>query len=129
MHLTEKQCALLSEYMYLDQSVKNSETSGKTIDETIKKLKDKTTGQFDMDKLDPTGGITKEEAVEFLKKDRIDVAVANRGFVSVSRRHLGLIPHTRIMRQQTDRTVRRKSHDSGVRIVPIMETGSAGGDR
>ena len=77
MHLTEKQCALLSGFMYLDQSVKKSGKSGNTIGETIKDLKDKTTGQFNKEQLNPTGGITKEEAVELLKEIERDPVLRN----------------------------------------------------
>ena len=78
MHLTEKQCALLDGYMYLDQSVKKrGKRSGNTIGETIKDLKGKTTGQFKLDQLNPTGGITKEEAVELLKEIERDPVLRN----------------------------------------------------
>ena len=60
MHLTEKQCALLSGYMYLDQSVNTEDTIGTTINRL--KLDN---GQFKLDKLNPTGGITKKRALLF----------------------------------------------------------------
>ena len=79
MHLTEKQCALLDGYMYLDQSVKKrGKRSGNTIGETIKDLKGKTTGQFKLDQLNPTGGITKEEAVSVLYKTTVLSSLCGR---------------------------------------------------
>ena len=75
MHLTEKQCGLLSEFMYLQQSVIMDKED--TIGTVIRDLKDKTTGQFNMDLLNPTGGITKDEAVEFLKEIEKDPMLRN----------------------------------------------------
>ena len=79
MHLTEKQCALLSGFMYLDQSVKKSDDNGNKniIGKIIEYLKDETTGQFDREQLDPSGGITKEEAVELLKEIERDPVLRN----------------------------------------------------
>ena len=79
MKLTEKQCALLSGFMYLDQSVKKSDDNGNKniIGKIIEYLKDETTGQFDREQLDPSGGITKEEAVELLKEIERDPVLRN----------------------------------------------------
>ncbi len=63
MKLSEKQCALLCGFMYLEQSVQNDTIVGDILDK-IKNEK----GQFDPNKLEPTGGITKEEAVTLLEE-------------------------------------------------------------
>ncbi len=78
MKLTEKQCALLSGFMYLDQSVKKSDDNGNKniIGKIIEGLMDKE-GQFNLKLLNPTGGITKEEAVELLKEIERDPALRN----------------------------------------------------
>lgn len=76
MQLTEKQCALLSGFMYLNQSVNKKEKKGKPIGKIIKDLKDENE-QINKDLLDPTGGITKEEAVEFLKEIEQDPVLRN----------------------------------------------------
>ena len=72
MHLTEKQCALLSGYMYLNQSVNTDQSIGKIIND----LKDEN-GQFDLEQLDPSGGIKKEEAAEILKEIERDPVLRN----------------------------------------------------
>ena len=76
MQLTEKQCALLSGFMYLNQSVNKKEKKGKPIGKIIKDLKDENE-QINKDLLDPSGGISKEEAVELLEEIEKDPILCN----------------------------------------------------
>ena len=66
------------------------------------------------------------QTIEFLEENGIDVAITDCRVIAVCRRHGRLIPHTRIVRQQTYCTVGRQLHDSRESITGIMQTRSAG---
>ena len=63
------------------------------------------------------------QTIEFLEENGIDVAITDCRVIAVCRRHGRLIPHTRIVRQQTNRAVGRQLHDSREGVTRVMQTG------